>query len=101
MHEHYIPSSVTVTRVMSGLSEVELGHIVLANNSGGKLREMKTVFVDCECVALKLTFGKNYENWLNTYNQVAVVAMKFYGDMHQRPTRLTPLLTPVKTMQHS
>jgi hypothetical protein len=40
---------------------------------------MKTVFVDCECSKLVITFDRNYDNWLNTYNQVAVVAMQFFG----------------------
>ncbi|UJR26748.1 hypothetical protein I4U23_008063 [Adineta vaga] len=59
-----------------------LGYIELSSNerTDFKARELKSIHVDAEGMFLKLIIHKNYQNRLNLYNQVSIVAINLLGD---------------------
>ena len=44
-----------------------------------KCREYRKIFVNTNCVYLKLTLHKNYLNKYNVFNQVGLISLEFYG----------------------
>lgn len=69
------------------LSFDKLGYIRMDTNSktNYKAREFRKVFVDTNCLYLKLVLQKNYLNKYNVFNQVGLISLEFFG---------TPILTP-------
>lgn len=44
-----------------------------------KSRELRKVYVDSECLYLKLVLHKNYVNKFNVFNQVSLITLEFFG----------------------
>ena len=59
----------------------KIGFIVPDNNlkTDYKAREFKKVFLNVNCLYLKLVFFKNYPNMYNPFNQVGLVSLDCFG----------------------
>jgi centrosomal protein CEP104 len=60
----------------------KLGYLSLDPNerSGYQSRELKTVYVECPCLYLKIVFQKCHINKYNLFNQVGLIAIGCFGD---------------------
>ncbi|KAI8914250.1 hypothetical protein EDD86DRAFT_198858 [Gorgonomyces haynaldii] len=59
-----------------------MGYISMGDNKDKdyKVRELKTIHVDCVAKSLQLVFHKCHVNHLNLYNQVGIVALNVIGE---------------------
>jgi len=78
----YYPSNIN--DVYNNYKQVvfeKLGYIRMDTNSktNYKAREFRKVFVDTQCLYLKLVLQKNYVNKYNVFNQVGLISLDFYG----------------------
>lgn len=60
----------------------KLGYLSLDPNerSGYQSRELKTVYVECPCLYLKIVFQKCHINKYNLFNQVGLIAIGCFGE---------------------
>ncbi|KAG1649586.1 Centrosomal protein [Nymphon striatum] len=63
-----------------------LGHVILSNNSKSEhtARELKTVLIKANCKMIKFTLHNNYDNLLNKYKQVGIIAINVLGQPLER-----------------
>jgi centrosomal protein CEP104 len=78
----YYPSSVS--DIFTNYKQVtfdKLGYIRMDTNSktNYKAREYRKVYINSNCVFLKLVLHKNYVNKYNVFNQVGVISVEFFG----------------------
>jgi centrosomal protein CEP104 len=59
----------------------KLGYIRMDTNSrtNYKAREFRKVFINTNCIYLKLVLQKNYLNKYNVFNQVGIISIDFFG----------------------
>jgi centrosomal protein CEP104 len=59
----------------------KLGYIRMDTNSrtNYKAREFRKVFINTNCIYLKLVLNKNYVNKYNIFNQVGLISFDFFG----------------------
>ena len=67
--------------LQSGAPFKKLGHFTLDDNmkTNYQARELKTVYVECTCQFLKISFQKNHDNDQNIFQQVGLVFLKVQG----------------------
>jgi centrosomal protein CEP104 len=63
------------------VSYEKLGYIRMDSNSKSKYRarEFRKVFINTNCIYLKLVMNKNYVNKYNVFNQVGLIGLEFMG----------------------
>ena len=82
-HQSKISSKVSIYINQPGeICLTKLGGFSFNDNkrSNYQAREKKTVKVDCECEKLKLVFEINYDNEINKFNQIGIIAIELYGE---------------------
>ena len=78
----YFPSQTNeFYQNFKNLTYEKLGYIRMDTNnkSNHKLREFRKVFINTNCIYLKITLHKNYMNKYNVFNQVGLISIEFYG----------------------
>ncbi len=70
------------TKALKNLSFSKLGYIRMDNNqrSSYKAREFRKVYVQSNCLYLKIILNKNYVNKFNVFNQVSIISLEFLGN---------------------
>ena len=71
-----------------------LGHLTFNSNERSKhqARELKSVHINTKALLLRLVVHKNYENALNKYNQVGLIAISLIGEPVNPPRVGMPAL---------
>jgi centrosomal protein CEP104 len=80
--ELYISSPNESSLPLEQLNFKRLGYLSLDNNekSQYQARELKSVYIDAECLYLKLLLNKCHTNSQNVYNQVGLIAINAIGE---------------------
>ena len=92
LHQHRIPSKIDVFHFFpkcyddfhkdyNSLTYEKVGYVVPSSNmkSGYRSRELKKIYLNVNCLYLKLVFHKCYINIYNTFNQVGLVSLSCLG----------------------
>jgi len=74
----------------------KLGYIRMDNNvkTGHKAREYRRVFVNANCVFVKIVLHKNFVNKYNAFNQVGLFYMEFIGE--KQPQNFKPNFSKIE-----
>ena len=80
-YSYYPTSSNEFYPNYKNLNYEKLGYIRMDTNykNNHKYREFRKIFVNTNCVYLKLSLHKNYMNKYNVFNQVGLISLEFYG----------------------
>ena len=67
---------------IKALSYEKLGYVRMDNNSktNFKAREFRKIYVNSNCLYLKISLQKNYINKFSVFNQVSLISIEFYGE---------------------
>ena len=92
LHQHRIPSKIDIFHFFpkcyddfhkdyNSLTYEKIGYVVPSNNmkSNYRSRELKKIFLNANCLYLKLVFHKCYINIYNTFNQVGLISLSCLG----------------------
>lgn len=79
----FFPSNNTdIFLNIKALNYEKLGYVRMDNNSktNFKAREFRKIYVNSNCLYLKISLQKNYINKFNVFNQVSLISIDFYGE---------------------
>ncbi len=79
----FFPSTNTdIFLNIKALNYEKLGYVRMDNNSktNFKAREFRKIYVNSNCLYLKISLQRNYINKFNVFNQVSLISIDFYGE---------------------
>ena len=72
--DEYVPNFKRLPYIYVGFIQADTN-----TRSNFKLREYRKIFIDINCLYLKLELGRNYMNRINIFNQVGLISLEFFG----------------------